>query len=305
MPIAIEPNSIPWVEDAISAAGGVVVGPDALPEALVWTSVGKPAELLALLDAAPGIRWVQFHGAGIDAYTGLLSTIADRPITWTSAKGAYSAPVAEHALALLLAGARGLAERARAEEWGAPAAHTLYGARIVLVGAGGIVRELIRLLAPFGTENIVVRHRSEPVPGASRTVQESALSEVLATADAVVLAAALTTDTFRMIGSTELDRMPQHSILVNVGRGGLVDTDALVDALERGSIGAAALDVTDPEPLAPDHPLWRAPHALVTPHTANTPELMKPLFIRRVVENVRAYLEGSPMSGMVDPRIGY
>jgi phosphoglycerate dehydrogenase-like enzyme len=99
--------------------------------------------------------------------------------------------------------------------------------------------------------------------------------------------------------------MDEHAWLVNVARGGLVDTDALVEALRTRSIGGAALDVTDPEPLPADHPLWDLPNCLITPHTADTPEMTRPMLASRVAENIQRLANGQELTGRVDPELGY
>jgi phosphoglycerate dehydrogenase-like enzyme len=129
--------------------------------------------------------------------------------------------------------------------------------------------------------------------------------DVLPEADVVIIAAALTPETHHLIGDRALEAMREDAVLVNIARGGLVDTAALVAALHRGAIGGAGLDVVDPEPLSDGHPLWREPRCLITPHTANTPNLMAPLFAARITANVEAFLSGHPLAGVVDTALGY
>jgi phosphoglycerate dehydrogenase-like enzyme len=292
-----------WLADSVAAVGGRLVPPGPDTEALLWFG-GDLADLRSALDAAPGTRWVQLPSAGVDSYAdaGLL----DSPgITWTSAKGAFSRPVAEHALALTLATLRHLPERARARSWGRPAGTSLFGADVLVLGAGGIARTYLDLLAPFGTRNVVVRRQAAPVPGTERTVTTDQLHAELARADVVVVAAALTTRTRALLGADELAAMRPGAVLVNIARGGLVDTDALVAALASGRLGGAALDVTDPEPLPDGHPLWDLPTVLVTPHTADTREMIEPLLRARVEENLRRFVAGETLDGVVDPVAGY
>jgi phosphoglycerate dehydrogenase-like enzyme len=231
--------------------------------------------------------------------------VLDRRRRWTSAKGAYAEPVAEHALALLLAGLRDLPERARAHSWGQPAAQTLFDQPVTVLGGGGITIALLRLLEPFRARVTVVRRRAEPVAGAVRTVTPSQLGEALAGARAVVLTLALTPQSRGMIGQKELEIMDQQAWLVNVARGALVDTAALVGALRTNQIGGAALDVTDPEPLPAGHPLWDLPNCLITPHTADTEQMTEPLLAARIAENVRRFAAGHELEGRVDPDLGY
>ena len=288
------------VADAVTSAGGKLTDPDDA-EALVWTNPFDPGALAGVLQAHPGIRWVQLPFAGVELFAGLFGDGR----TWTCTKGSYAEPVAEHALALALAGLRQLPRRARARSWGDQAGIRLAGARVTVVGGGGITEALLRLLAPFGVEATVVRRRVAPVPGAARVVGPDELHASLPGALVVVLALALTPETTGIMGRAELERMDGASWLVNVARGAHVVTDDLVDALRAGAIGGAALDVTDPEPLLSGHPLWDLDNCLITPHTSNTWEMAEPLFARRVGDNVARYARGEPLLGSIDPALGY
>ena len=288
------------IVEAVVAGGGVVVDPSEA-EALMWTEPMDGPGLAQTLDGAPGVRWVQLPFVGVDAFLSLL----DDSRMWTSAKGAYSEPVAEHALALGLAGLRHLPTRARAKEWGDQAGRRLMDGRVTIVGGGGIAEALLRMLAPFHVESTVVRRHEGPVAGADRVVGPDRLHDALPGADLVVLALALTPETEGIVGAAELARIEPHAWLVNVARGKHVVTDDLVDALRQGSIGGAALDVTEPEPLPSDHPLWNLDNCLITPHTANTWAMAEPLFARRVTENVARFARNEKLLGRVDPRLGY
>ncbi|HMK63123.1 MAG TPA: D-isomer specific 2-hydroxyacid dehydrogenase family protein [Acidimicrobiales bacterium] len=276
---------------------------EAAPVGLVWTDGGAVEERQSLLDAHPEIEWVQLPSAGVEAV--FESGVIDRQRRWTSAKGAYAEPVAEHALALTLAGLRRLPERARARSWGRSAGESLFDQSVTVVGAGGITLALLRLLAPFRVKVTVVRRRPEPLTGAIRTVGTDQLPDAITGARAVVLALALTPRTRCLIGRRELEAMEEDAWLVNVARGGLVDTEVLVDALRSGSIGGAALDVTDPEPLPAGHPLWDLPNCLITPHSADTEEMTRPLLAGRITENVRRLSIGRELIGLLNPDLGY
>jgi phosphoglycerate dehydrogenase-like enzyme len=141
--------------------------------------------------------------------------------------------------------------------------------------------------------------------GAERTLVVDRLHEALTGARVVVLAPALTPRTRHLIGPAELAIMERDAWLINVGRGGLVDTDALVEALRSHDIGGAALDVTDPEPLTTGHPLWGLRNCLITPHTADTEEMIWPLLAARITENVRRLATGEQLVGLVDADTGY
>ena len=129
--------------------------------------------------------------------------------------------------------------------------------------------------------------------------------DAIAGADVVILALALTPDTEGMISRSELEQMQSHAWIVNVARGRHIVTDDLVWALEHGVIGGAGLDVTDPEPLPADHPLWRLPNCIITPHVGNTPEMAVPLLSERITANVRRFAAGEPLIGPVHVDLGY
>ena len=138
-----------------------------------------------------------------------------------------------------------------------------------------------------------------------RVVSVDRLAEALTGAEALVLALPLLPETRRIVGDAELARLAPGAWVVNVARGQLVDTDALVAALDSGQVGGAGLDVTDPEPLPDGHPLWGRSNVIITPHTGNTPEMAKPLLSARVSANVAAYGTGGALVGLIDPDLGY
>jgi phosphoglycerate dehydrogenase-like enzyme len=301
--IAVEPGGTRrWLEGAVEAGAGEVV-PPADAGAVVWGHQADPEGLATLLADHPQLIWVQLPWAGVEPYVDVIRRFADR--TWTCGKGVYAEPVAEHALTLALAGLRGIATYARADEWGTGSGRNLLGARVVVLGGGGITESLLRLLGPFGCDVTVVRRHPDPLPGATRVVGPDGLDDALAGADVVVLALALTPETTGILDARRLRLLPSHAWVVNVARGGHIVTDDLVQALADGSIGGAALDVTDPEPLPAGHPLWSEPRCLITPHTANTVEMAEPLLRARVADNVRRWIAGEPLVGLVDPAAGY
>ena len=161
------------------------------------------------------------------------------------------------------------------------------------------------LLAPFGCEVTVVRNQVLPIEGADQVVDSGDLHDVLPGSDLLVLALALTPETTGIIGKQELALLPEHAWIVNVARGGHIVTGDLVEALQEGVIGGAALDVTDPEPLPDNHPLWGFENCIITPHIGNTPEMGLPLLAQRVSDNVRRRIAGSPLIGPVDVDQGY
>ena len=299
--ITVQPPSSPqWVVDAVTEGGGHIANPDEAT-AVVWTAARDAQGLHDLLNDHPHIDWVQVPFAGIENF---VSIIDDRR-TWTCGKGVYAEPVAEHALGLALAGMRHIAAYARSSEWSQPAGRNLLGASVTIVGGGGITESLIRLLTAFKCNITVVRRNVEHIEGADIVVGQENLVDALVGADVVFLALSLTPETVGLIGRPEFELMEPHAWIVNVARGGHIVTDDLVWALENAVIGGAALDVTDPEPLPADHVLWSLPNCIITPHVGNTPEMAIPLLSNRITENVRRYLHGEDLIGLVDARHGY
>jgi phosphoglycerate dehydrogenase-like enzyme len=310
-PIAVAPTRGEAFVDAVRKGGGDVQPIDEGTKGLVWLSETRSDELAEILHTFPGIEWLQLPWAGVDAFSTILGELATtdehkRPVI-TSAKGAYSQPVAEHALALLLATLRELPQKSRAARWQEKRTGlSLFGNRVLLVGAGGVARAFMDLLAPFQCEVTVVRRDStKHLEGAARTVGQDGWRELLPQIDAVVIAAAHTDSTRAMWGEAEFAALPEHAVFVNIARGPLVDTGALVSALNSGEIAGAGLDVTDPEPLPDGHPLFDIPQCVITSHAADTPEMTKPLLAARVEHNTRAFLAGSALRGVVSVDQGY
>jgi phosphoglycerate dehydrogenase-like enzyme len=287
--------------DAIERAGGELVSVEDA-NVIVWTSeADRPEAIRDYLHA--GIAWVQLEPAGIDDW--IEKGLLDRERTWTAAQGVYAADVAEHAVALILAAARRLGEAARRRDWRRLEGDRVAGKTVGIVGAGGIGRETIRRIRPFGVRILAMTRSGRPVPDADRSLAAEGLDDILAESDYVVLAVPLTAETRRLVGRRELALMGPDAWLINVGRGPLVDTEALVAALADGGIGGACLDVTEPEPLPDGHPLWDFDTVLVTPHVANPwRERFGPL-AERVAENVTRFRENRPLVGVVDLERAY
>jgi phosphoglycerate dehydrogenase-like enzyme len=298
--IFVGPRQIPELVEAVKNAGAELTDSAPAAEAIIWWG-GSPTEL-ADVDH-PGIRWIQLPSAGVESW--FAADVFREGKVYTSAVGSYAETVAEHALALMLAGLRQLHALARADSWTRPTVGGLFDATVGIVGCGGIGRALITLLAPFRVRVLAVTKSGSPVPGAARTVTPAGLDGVLSASDVVVIGAPATAQTQALIGSRELDLMRPDAWLVNIARGSLVDTDALVAALAAGSIGGAALDVTDPEPLPDGHPLWTSPRALISPHSANPARFQIVKLAERVNDNVRRYAAGDPLVGLIGVERGY
>lgn len=300
--IHLGPDHETVLAGGIERGGGVLV-PLADADAVVWTQ-GPDTFPARLPDS---VRWVQLPYAGVEPW--LAAGLVDDRRVWTSAAGAYAGTVAEHATLLLLAGVRGLAEQARATSWRVGENHarvgTLYGSTVAIVGCGGIGRAMIPLLTAFGAQVLAVTRSGVPVPGAAETVAASRTAEVWSRADHFVIAAPATADTVHLVDADTLARMKPTAWIVNVARGTLIDTEALVRALRDNTIGGAALDVTDPEPLPAGHPLWTLSNALITPHIANPPMGLTRALAAHVTTNVQRFAAGDQLLAVIDTERGY
>jgi D-3-phosphoglycerate dehydrogenase len=290
--VHIAPDPDPEVEAAVREAGGELA-PLAEANGLVWVDSNPddfPSEL------PDHVRWVQLPSAGVERWLDRI----DRDRQWTSAAPAFGRGVAEHALALMLAGTRHLHEFARTRTWTRPEIHRLEGATVAIIGTGSIGRALIELLEPFRCEVLAVTRR-----GRDGTLPIERVGDVWPRARFVVIAAPATQATRHLVGADELAAMREDAWLVNVARGTLVDTEALVAALAAGEIAGAALDVTDPEPLPDGHPLWTEPRALITPHVANPDVTLMSDLAGLAGEQVRRLAAGEPLLSPIDLDAGY
>lgn len=286
-------------------------GDTALPEGGVEAEVlawwGGPREhLAALRPKLPHLRWVQSPIAGVGDQR--LHEVLGEHVTLTSAAGVYADMVAEHALTLMLALYRRLPElfaQQRVGHWQDLPTRTLAGDILGIIGAGGIGRATARLAHAFGMRTIGIRRGESAVPELDQTCPRDDLPALLAASDVVLLATPLTDATRGMVDVAFLRTMRPSAVLINVARGPIVATDHLVQALREGWIAGAGLDVTDPEPLPPDHPLWQAPGVIITPHHANPTQLSDEPAVRRFCANLHRYLAGEPLIAVVDPHRGY
>jgi phosphoglycerate dehydrogenase-like enzyme len=286
---------------AVLAGGGIFV-PQPEANVFVWATDGTA--IRSLRDGlTPVVEWVQLDSAGVDDW--LRAGIIDSDRSWTGAQGVYAPDVAEHVVGFILAAAKRLAEAAQRRTWSDLEEARLLGRTVGIVGGGGIARETIRRLRPFGVRTLVVSRSGRRIAGATEVVPAGQLRRVLPQLDYLVLAAPLTPATQGMIGMSELSRLPRTAWIVNVGRGGLLDTDALIAALDAGHIGGACLDVTDPEPLPDGHPLWGRANVIITPHVANPWAGHFGPLAQRVQQNMQRFVLGRPLLGVVDTQRGY
>jgi phosphoglycerate dehydrogenase-like enzyme len=260
------------------------------------------------------LRWIQAPAAGVAHL--LSEELAASPIVLTSARGVRARAMAEHVLAVTLALARQLhtaIRRQAAHVWSldeleaSGRIRTLKGARMGIIGLGAIGTEVASLAAPFGMRVAALRKRvGRAIPAAvDQVLPPERLPELLAASDVVVLAAALTPETRGLIGREALGHIKRGALLVNVGRGTLIDDDAVVAALEDGRLGGAALDVFTREPLDPSSPYWDLPNVIVTPHISGGMEDYWTPLVGLFADNLRRFERGEPLLNVVDKRAGY
>jgi len=254
-----------------------------------YTFATRPLELMARM---PALRVVQTLTAGYEHVLPYLPA----GVTLCNAGGLHDTSTAELAVALMLASRRGLPDFVRgqdAREWRHRRWQSLADATVLIIGYGGIGAAIERRLAGFEVEVLRVARRAR-----AGVAAWSALPDLLPRADIVVLCVPLTDQTRGMVDAGFLARMRDGALLVNVARGPVVDTSALVAELERGRL-RAALDVTDPEPPPADHPLWRAPGVLISPHVGGNSTAFVPRAHRLIIDQLRRYAHGEPLHHVV------
>jgi phosphoglycerate dehydrogenase-like enzyme len=305
--VVVLPDANGSYSEAVEGAGGQVVIDVAAANSLVWTDSQDCDSLTALLRANEQIRWVQLPFAGVDSFSKLFAQLASNSVApqFTSAKGSYREPVAEHALALSLSLARIIPERVLAKSWGRKFADTLFDANVLIVGGGGIAEELARLLNPFRAQITVLRRHPQHMENTANVGSIFELEKHLPSADYVFVAASLTQETMGLFNAGRFALMKPSAYFINVARGGIVVTADLEAALRGSVIAGAGIDVTDPEPLPTGHALWDTPNLIITPHSADTPEMCVPLLATRIQENVAALISGAPLVGTVNLKLGY
>lgn len=265
-----------------------------------------------LLGDAPNLRWVQAWSAGVDRYITIDELVENEDIVLTNMQGIHGPAIADHAMAMLLAHTRGLREWYRAMdegEWNRGRARemsALRGRTLLVVGMGGIGSEIAVRAKAFGMRvTATVRTRRETPPFVDYLGLAEELDALLPDADVVAVCVPLTDETRGMFDSERFGRMKRGAYLINIARGKVIDTDAMLAALDEGILSGVGLDVTDPEPLPSDHPLWQRDDVIVTPHVAGRAEITQDRRWALFKENVRRFGAGEPLLNVVDKDAGY
>ena len=255
------------------------------------------------------LRYYHSIGAGVDAV--LCPELVESDVVLASEKGTVGIHLAEHAFALLLGLTRGLQTALRRPDYTLREPirclqRELYELTMGIVGFGGTGREVARRALGFGMRVLAVDIEDVPAePGVESVWKPERLHELLGLSDVVVIALPLTKATHHLFTRDLFRRMRPSAILVNITRGAIVYGDDLLVALEQGWLWGAGLDVTDPEPLPPDHPLWTHPRVIVTPHTAGGSPRRAGRVVATFCENLRRLRAGQPLLALIDKRKGY
>jgi phosphoglycerate dehydrogenase-like enzyme len=264
-----------------------------------------PAGIGAL---APGLRWVQAIGAGIDHLDG--ATLPDGCVI-TNAAGVAAAPIAEFAFGRLLAVWKRFGEideLQRTHEWKPTFGVLVEGRTLGIIGLGAIGSEVAMRARAFGMVTIGTRRSYRPGddhPAVDELRGTGDLHDVLARCDAVVVSAPGTPETENLFDKEAFAAMKPGALFCNVGRGSLVDEQALIDALESGHLGGAVLDVTRQEPLPDDDPLWDAPNMWISPHSSASQERYTEKLVALFADNLGRFVRGEPLRNVVDRAAGY
>jgi len=254
------------------------------------------------------IRWVHLNAAGYTSFDRdeIKKALTTRRVMLTNSSAVYDEPCAQHLLAMIMSLARGLPialdEQRGARSWQMsvmrPSLRLLNGQTVLLLGFGSIARRLVELLQPLEMDLIAVRRKvsgAEPV----RVVTVASVDEFLPVADHVVNILPANEETYKFLNAHRLGSLKHGAFVYNIGRGATLDQDALINELHSGRIAAAYLDVTDPEPLPPEHPLWTTPGCYITPHTGGGHDREKERQVKHFLDNLHRFEDGEPLVNRV------
>lgn len=263
------------------------------------------AEIRFAVESATDARWVATHAAGVDHYP--IDLLTERGLVLTNGAGVNAPPIAEFAVLCVLSAAKSFPHFLRSSDlhrWPErrPPAQELDGSQALILGYGEIGREIAARLRPFDVQVTAVRRQPSEEPG---VIGPDQWRDRLGSFDWIIVAAALTQQTRHMLGAPEFERLQSSAWVFNVSRGGLIDHSALADALTAGQLGGAYLDVTEPEPLPADHPLWHLPNVVITGHSAGRSPRSQKRYVAILLDNLERYARGEPLHNVVDYAAGY
>lgn len=303
------------VQAAVPASEIVTLDNDARPQGDIsdaqvllrwWFS---PQQLNALIAAMPALRWLHLPHAGVDRV--LVPALVERDdIVITNSSGVHAVPIAEFVMMFVLNHAKQARSLYAYQQQATWAQHELSllevaGKTMLIIGMGQIGQALAVRAAAFGMHVIGSRRSATPTPGVDHLVGEGEWRAHLGEADFVVVATPLTPQTRNMFGAAELAAMRPDAYLINIARGGIIDEDALLEALHAGRIAGAGLDVFASEPLPSESPFWAMPNVFATPHISFSSPEVRPRTIALFIDNLRRFAAGEPLLNVVDRQAGY
>lgn len=299
------------VRSAAPAATVVVAEGEKLHEEIVDAQVVIGGRIDDdLLAAAKQLVWQHMPSAGVESVVS--PVLIERGIILTNGRGVSAPNMGEHMVGMMLALGRAipfLVRQQAAKQWtpmgNRPPMFELTGQTVVLLGTGAIGKEIAKRLRPFGCFIIGARRRVEPLDGFDRIVSFAELGDVLPDADHVASSLPMTPFTNKLLSADLIARMKPGAFFYNVGRGGTVDQEALIVALQDGRLGGAGLDVTEPEPLPEDSPLWTMENVLLTSHSSGGSPRTGERSAEVLRENLRRYIAGEELLNIVDLEYGY
>ena len=270
--------------------------------------IGNPP--IEMVKGSKKLNWLQLSSAGIGEYT--KAKVLPDGVVLTNASGAYGHAISEYMLGVLLELYKNLhfyRDNQMESNWEYKGSvKSIYNSTVLVVGAGDIGSEFAKRVKALGAYTIGIRRKDSDKPSYLDELHfMDKIQELLPRADIVALSLPGTSITNRIINKETLQLMKQDSVLINVGRGTAIDTEALCDALENGKLLGAALDVTDPEPLPKEHRLWKIKNAIITPHVSggNSLQETQERIIRISADNLEAFIEGRRLQNVVDCLAGY
>lgn len=276
---------------------------------VIVNGTSNPPLLSAAIPPATRARWIHSLWTGVDNV--LCPEVLASPLPLTNGRGVFRRPLAEWTIGAMLYFAyrmRRMVRQQQAGVWEAFTTEEIQGKTLGIIGYGGIGSTAAELARPFGMRIVALRRRPELFekdPLVDQSFAPSQINELMATSNYVLLATPLTDDTRGMIGAAQIAAMKPTSVLINVGRGAVVDEAALIKALEDGKIRGAALDVFAVEPLPAGHPFYRMENVLLSPHTADHVQDFIHLAVEAFLENLKRFQAGQPLMNLVDKHAGY
>ena len=278
---------------------------DALQRAnIVYNAISKHDSL----EGADNLRWIQVASAGVNGWP--MDELKTRQIQLTTASGIHAQPITEQMFGMLLMRTRALDEMLRVQpqhQWRGDdfPVGLIAGKTLGLLGVGAIGQHAAKVGAAFGMRVIGLRHSGEPLENVETMFMPANRRDFFGQSDVVMNTLPLTDDTRSFMGEAEFDALPTGAIVINTGRGATIDTPALMAWLQRDTANFAALDVTEPEPLPPEHPLWNLPNVSITSHSSgNFPNYMERAN-QIFTDNLRRFISGEPLHNLVDAEAGY